>query len=183
MQLGIGGLGFAEELVFITTDSLAAASVSELLCGFGTILEELRSREIVRSANNPVSDYAEILFSRAYRWHRGNNSIAGFDATDENGIRYQIKARRLTRHNGSRQLGALRKMNAPAPPFDHLAGVLFKEDFQVIRAAIIPFNIVRTQCTYVTHSNSWRFLLRDRIWTLPGVQDVTASLREASAHF
>jgi hypothetical protein len=111
-------------------------TVRELLSDYGAILDELRRREIVRSSNSPLSDYAELLFCKAFAWSRENNSAAGHDATDGAGIRYQIKGRRLTRHNASRQMSAIR--NLDNTPFDHLAGVLVDEAFQVIRAAIIP---------------------------------------------
>jgi len=62
-------------------------------------------------------------------------------------------------------------------PFDQLAGVLVDEAFQIIRAAIIPVALVRKESAYVAHSNSWRFLLRDKVWSFPGVRDVTDELR------
>lgn len=151
-----------------------AASVGKLLAGYGAILEQLREREIVRSSNNPVSDYSELLFCRAFGWQRENNSTAGYDAKDRQGIRYQIKGRRLARHNRSRQLNIERK------PFDKLAGLLMDETFQVIRAAIIPFSVVRDQTTYSAHANYWRFLLRDQVWDAPGVRDVTNVFCEAA---
>ncbi len=83
-------------------------TVSELLSAYGAILDELRRREVVRSANSPLSDYAEVLFCRAFGWTRENNSAAGHDATDGAGTRYQVKGRRLTRHNASRQMSAIR---------------------------------------------------------------------------
>ncbi len=55
-------------------------------------------------------------------------------------MRYQIKGRRITRDNPSRQLSALRDL--AKDNFDFLAGVLFAEDFGVIRAAIIPRAII-----------------------------------------
>lgn len=67
----------------------------ELLRAHGAILDELRRREIVRSTNSPISDYAEVLFCRAFGWTREGNSAAGFDATDVEGQRYQIKACRM----------------------------------------------------------------------------------------
>lgn len=54
----------------------------ELLRAHGAILDELRRREIVRSTNSPISDYAEVLFCRAFGWTREGNSASGFDATD-----------------------------------------------------------------------------------------------------
>ena len=53
-------------------------------------------------------------------------------------------------------------------------------DFQVLHAAIIPFDVVRAKCTRVEHSNSWRFLLRDDIWNMPGVRDVTGEIKAAA---
>jgi hypothetical protein len=154
-------------------------TVNELLNGYGAILDELRRREIVRSANNPLSDYAEILFCKAFGWARENNSSAGHDATDAKGVRYQIKGRRLTGHNASRQLSAIR--NLENNPFDFLAGVLVDESFSVIRAAIIPVAVVQSRSTHVQHTNSWRFLLRDDVWAEANVRDVTKPIRQAAS--
>jgi hypothetical protein len=154
-------------------------SVPELLSGYGIILDELKRREIVRSANSPLSDYAELLFCNTFGWAREGNSAAGHDATDGEGLRYQIKGRRLTRSNGSRQMSAIRKLDEG--PFDFLAGLLVDENFLVLRAAIVPIEIVRAKSSHVGHTNSWRFLLRDEVWNEPGVRDVTASIREAVA--
>ena len=137
-------------------------TVSELLSAYGAILDELRRREVVRSANSPLSDYAEVLFCRAFGWTRENNSAAGHDAIDGAGTRYQVKGRRLTRHNASRQMSAIRSLDQT--PFDQLAGVLVDEAFHVIRAALVPVAIVRAKSIYVTHTNSWKFLLRDEVW-------------------
>jgi hypothetical protein len=57
------------------------------------------------------------------------------------GVRFQIKARRITNSPGSRQLSAIR--NLAADPFDHLAAVLFESDFLVHRAALIPIALVK----------------------------------------
>lgn len=154
-------------------------SVPELLSGYGVILDELKRREIVRSANSPLSDYAELLFCNAFGWTRENNSAAGHDATDDQGLRYQIKGRRLTRSNASRQMSAIRKLDEG--PFDFLAGLLVDENFLVLRAAIIPIDVIRAKSSHVGHTNSWRFLLRDDVWSIAGVRDVTAELRTAVA--
>jgi hypothetical protein len=101
------------------------------------------------------------------------------DATDVAEVRYQIKGRRLTPHNNSRQLGALREL--PAQGFDVLAAVLFQEDYRILRAALIPHARVVDLAKRVERTNSWRFLLRDAVWSVPGVRDVTADLRRAEA--
>jgi hypothetical protein len=60
-------------------------TVSELLSAYGAIIDELRRRKIVRSSNSPRSDYAELLFCKAFGWSRENNSAAGHDASDNMG--------------------------------------------------------------------------------------------------
>jgi hypothetical protein len=125
-----------------------------------------------------LSDYAELLFCNAYGWAREGNSAAGHDATDGEGLRYQIKGRRLTRANASRQMSAIRKLDEG--PFDFLAGLLVDENFLVLRAAIIPIEVIRAKSSHVGHTNSWRFLLRDEIWNLAGVRDVTGDIRAAA---
>lgn len=156
-------------------------TVAELLESYGAILDELRRREIVRSSNNPLSDYAELLFCKAFGWKQERNAAAGHDATDAAGFRYQIKGRRLTPYSVSRQMSAIRGLNAK--PFDHLAGLLVDKRFQILRAAIVPFDVIRTKATYVPHTNAYRFLLRDEVWAAPGVHDVTKDLRAVAAAF
>jgi hypothetical protein len=157
--------------------NLSAASVRALLAGYASILDELRRREVIRSSNNPASDYAERLCCEAFGWTRAAKSNRGYDATDANGVRYEVKARRLSPRNASRQLGAIRSLDDG--PFDYLVGVLFDEGFGVLQAAVIPIVTVRARSSYVAHTNSWRFLLRDDLWTEGGVRDVSNELRAA----
>jgi hypothetical protein len=157
----------------------AKRTVAQLLAEYASILDELRDRKIVRSSNNPLSDYAELLFCNAYGWAREGNSASGHDATDALGVRYQIKARRITPHNRSRQLSAIR--NLDKGPFDFLAGLVVDQIFQVVRAALIPVSVVRHASDHVVHTNSWKFLLRNDVWKMDGVLDVTDKIRNAAA--
>jgi hypothetical protein len=147
----------------------------DLLSLHANIAEELRRRGITRSANNPTGDFAEHLFCKAFQWKQAGNSHANVDAIDSEGVRYQIKGRRWTAHNHPRQLGAIRDLNGEH--FDFLAGVLFSEDYNVMRAAIIPFATVVERATFVARTNSHKFILREDVWNLAGVQDVTLMLR------
>lgn len=156
---------------------LKALSPSELLALHAAISEELRQRQITRSSNNPVGDLAEYLFCHAFGWHQLDNSSRDVDAIDEHQIRYQIKARRITSHNTSRQLGALRDLAERR--FDVLAAVVFHEDYRVQKAALIPHARVCELATPVERTNSFRFILRDAVWSLPDVRDVTAELKVA----
>jgi len=135
----------------------------------------LREGGILRSANNPTGDLAEYLFCIAFRWETATNSQAGFDATDSEGKRYQIKGRRIAGLNKSRQLSALR--NISDGNFDFLAGVLFDENYGVLRAAIIPHAVILLRAKPQQHTNSHRFLLVENVWDVPGVRDVTTQLR------
>ena len=152
-----------------------ALSSAELFALHARISEELRERGILRSSNNPTADLAEHLFCRAFGWTQAGNSHPSADATDADGKLYQIKGRRPTPQNSSRQLSALRGLSAGG--FDYLAGVLFASDYTVERAVLIPHTLVLENSTYVKHTNSWRFLLRDSAWGWPGVRDVSDQLR------
>jgi hypothetical protein len=147
----------------------------ELLRLHARVAEELRTRGITRSSNNPTGDLAEYLFCKAFGWNQAGNSNANVDAIGSDGTRYQIKGRRMTRHNNSRQLSAIRDF--AGEHFDFLAGVLFSEDYDVLRAALIPREIVKQRATFIAHTNSHKFMLRDDVWGASGVQDVTAQLR------
>jgi hypothetical protein len=159
--------------------SIEALSVAELLALHAEIGEELRERGIVRSANNPTGDLAEYLFCTAFGWQQAPNSERGYDATGSDGTRYQIKVRRIHRRNKSRQLSAMRDISSRN--FDVLAGVLFDDDFNVMRAALVPIALVIERSKFVARTNSNRFMLRDDVWKAPDVRDVTAEIAAAIA--
>lgn len=152
-------------------------TAAELLALHAQVGEELRARGVVRSANNPTGDLAEHLFCAAFGWTQAPNSERGFDATGVDGVRYQIKGRRVHRRNSSRQLSAIRDL--AGGHFDVLAGVIFDDDFRVVRAALIPRGFVEEWATYVAHTNSHKFILRDDVWDALGVRDVTAEVAAA----
>lgn len=154
---------------------LSGLTPPELLVLHSEVADELRRRGITRSANNPTGDLAEYLFCKAFGWTQAGNSQPNVDAIGPDGIRYQIKGRRTTRFNKSRQLSAIRDM--AGSHFDYLAGVLFNENYTIMRAAVIPHAVASARATYVEHTNSHRFLLRDDIWNAADVRDVTEELR------
>lgn len=80
-------------------------------------MEALRRRGILRSDNTPTGDYAEWLVARSLGLTLENNSTSGYDATNPDGTRYQIKARRLVTPKTSRQLSPLRRLDQD--PFDY----------------------------------------------------------------
>lgn len=153
--------------------NLADLTSSDLLRLHSAVTDQLRARGVVRSANNPVGDLAEYLFCKAFGWELAPKSAKAADAIFD-GKLYQIKGRRLTKHNGSRQLGAMRGLSDGG--FDYLAAVLFNTDYSVLRAAIIPHTSALSGAKFIEHTNSWKFILRDSVWDSPDTQDVTEAI-------
>lgn len=122
-------------------DWLNALNNLELLSLHSEILTQLRSRGVIRTKNNPVGDYAEWLVSNALGMTLLSNSSAGADAIDADGKKVQIKARRVTPDNPSRQLSALR--NYEAADFDYLIAVIFDETYNILDAYKIPHEVIR----------------------------------------
>jgi hypothetical protein len=109
---------------------LKNSEVKELLQFQGKITNELIERGVVRTQNNPLGDYTEWLVAKAFNLELAGNSKAGYDALDTDGTKIQIKGRRLTLKNFSRQLSAIRNYNEK--DFDVLITILFNEVFDVI---------------------------------------------------
>ena len=154
---------------------ISGLSPFALLALHAQVADELRARGITRSSNNPTGDLAEYLCCKAFHWSQAGNSNRSIDAVDSKGIRYQIKGRRMTRYNNSRQLSAIR--NLDGAQFDFLVGVLFNEDYTVMRAALIPYTVSLQRASFVQYTNSHKFVLRDDVWSAAGVRDITAELR------
>ena len=147
---------------------------SELLRCFADILDELKERRTIRTRNNPVADYAEWLVARQLGLLLERNSKRGYDATDQNGKRYQIKSRRLDQANKSRQLSVIR--NLEAAEFDYLVGILFNRDFTVKEAYKIPHDVIKEHARFSEHQNGYIFHLKGEVLTAPRVEDITEVL-------
>lgn len=156
--------------------TLRDATAGELLKIYASTLTELRRRGLIRSTNNPVADYTEYLVAAALNLTLATKSTTGYDATDSEGSKYQIKGRRLTKANRSRQLSFIRGLDLNH--FGYLAAVLFNEDFSILRACVIPATSVEKIAKYVPHINGWRLVLRDHVWGFAEARDIT---REVSA--
>jgi hypothetical protein len=147
----------------------------ELLQYYSRILEELRERKIIRTSNSPIGDYAEWLVSNQLGLTLMANSTSGHDAVDSSGLKFQIKGRRLTSHNKSRQLSAIR--NLANHDFDFLIAVLFDEQVEVTKVVKIPHEIIGKYSQYRQHVNAHILVLRDDILSDPVVEDLTPQFR------
>lgn len=159
------------------TNALENTPLSELLADLRRVEKELLRRGIVRSQNSAVADLAEHLACEALSLTRQGKSNRGYDATDDRGDRYEIKARRITSTNKSRQVSALRGLDER--PFDYLIGVLFNEDYSPLRAVVVPHQTVLERSRFVPRTNSHKFTLPDQLWSLPETKDITDELKHA----
>src|SRR3990172_12918807 len=90
---------------------LTNLSVNQLLNLHGKVLDELKTRSVISTRNNPVGDYTVWLVAHAFNLQPQPNSKKGFDAIDSNGVRFQIKGRRLDPANPSRQMSVIRNFD------------------------------------------------------------------------
>lgn len=126
-------------------------SDGELLATYSELMEELRRRQVVRTSNNPAADYAEKIAMQRLTLIQVGKEQKGFDAVDAQGCKYQIKGRRLTRHNSSRQLSVIRNLNEHL--FDYLVAVIFDEVFAVQEIWKIPHRFIVDHSTFSQHQN------------------------------
>lgn len=149
---------------------LSEMTVEELLRLQASATNGLKARGIVRTQNNPLGDYTEWLVSRALGLELQANSKAGYDGISKDGVRVQIKGRRVTPKNNSRQLSAIRKYDEK--DFDALAAVIYDEDFNVIEALLIPHEVVGEYASYREHVNAHILILKGSILSDPRVQSI-----------
>ena len=147
---------------------LKEMEVKELLQLQASITNELKGRGIVRTQNNPLGDYTEWLVASALDLELAANSKTGYDGVNKAGVRVQIKGRRVTSTNNSRQLSAIRKYNENG--FDQLVAVIFNEKFDVIEAWLIPYEVVGEYASYRKHVNAHILILKGPILTDPRVK-------------
>lgn len=124
--------------------------------------------------NNPTGDYAEWLVASALGLKLANNSAAGYDAETATGVRVQIKARRVSPHNSSRQLGVIRNLEKQG--FDELVAVIFSESYDVVEAVSVPHAVIAEYSTYRQHVNGHVLHLRGALLSDNRVRCIRAEL-------
>ena len=137
------------------------------------IMDELAARAIVHNPTQPVGDYATYLACKAFDLKREPPSTSGYDACDDEGLRYQIKFKRLMSTTDTRQLNAVKGLEQKK--FDFLIGVLFQSDMSLYRAALIPFDTVAR----LVDQSAKIFMLNNKVWDMDSVIDITDKLKAA----
>ncbi len=139
-------------------------------------MDELKTRGVVRTLNNPVSDYAEWLVAKKMDLKLVSNSNSGYDAKDVYGNRFQIKSRRLSPKKNSRQLSVIRKLNSNE--FDYLIGVVFNKDFTVEEAYKIPRSVIGKFAPFNEHQNGHILHLRGDVLKAQDVENITNIIKD-----
>ncbi len=133
-------------------------------------MDELASRRVVQNPTQPAGDYATYLACEAFGLKREPTSTSGYDASDSEGLRYQVKFKRLMDASDKRQLNAIKGLEQRK--FDFLIGVLFNADMSLYRAALLPFDIVTRKV-----DQTKILLLSNKLWDMDGVIDITDKLK------
>ncbi|TCD23156.1 hypothetical protein E0D86_09975 [Pseudomonas sp. IC_126] len=160
---------------------LANLSIPELLKLHAAAIDELKNRGVLRTKNNPVGDYAEWLVSSALNLTLAKNSAAGHDAKSSDGKKIQIKGRRITASNRSRQLGVIR--NLDKNDFDELIAVIFNEAYEPIEAYLIPHAVISEYGSYRAHVNGHVLHMRGAILLDNRVLNISAKLNTSNSWF
>lgn len=164
-RLGLVALGVK---IYYTKDMpnnyhriLKGKSTEYLLGLYAEVIQHLRDSNIVRTSNNPTGDYAEYVACKLFKLTLAPNSTKSYDAVDKLGKRYQIKARRMTRHNHTQLLGVMRDL--PVSKFHYLIVVIFNEDFSVNAVYKMRKNVVPKYARFRQHQNGYVLNMRGKI--------------------
>lgn len=121
-------------------DDVKALDEGGLLRLYAEVLDEMKGRGMIRSANAIPGDLGERFVKHRLGLKLVLNSVKGYDAIDANGTKYQIKTRRITPENPSRQLGGFRDLDQRL--FDYCIVVILQEDFTPIELWKVPHEII-----------------------------------------
>jgi Family of unknown function (DUF6998) len=154
--------------------NLCNLEIIELLRLQASITNELKDRKVVRTQNNPLGDYTEWLVSKALNLQLAENSKTGYDGVTKEGVKIQIKGRRVTANNNSRQLSAIRKYDDR--DFDKLAAVIFDDNFNILEAFLIPHEVIGDYANYRKHVNAHILILKGPILSDPRITSIKEQL-------
>jgi hypothetical protein len=151
-------------------NKLKSLNERELLQKYDKIINELKEREIIRTGNNPISDYGEWLVSKKLKLSLLPNSKKGYDAVNNRKVKYQIKCRRPTEKNKSKQLSVIRNLKDKS--FDLLIGIIFDNAYNVVEAYQIPHDVIKKHATFSKHQNGHILHLKGKILEDKKVKDI-----------
>lgn len=153
--------------------------VRDLIVAYARSLDALKARGVIRSTK-VLADYAEWLAVRALGLTlEAGGAQKGYDAVDpRTGLTYQVKARQVTLPYMQPDLRGQGDLDEK--PFDLLVGILVDGNYEVVRAAVVPWSVVRARAKRIAYNNGYRIHMASGLLTLPEVVDVTEAVRRAS---
>ncbi len=110
---------------------------AELLGDWATIMNELATRDVIRTNNNPLGDIAELVVASHFGGKRGSFSQPGWDVITPDGEKVQVKS--------LREVPGKRRTNfSPISDddYDFVVLVIFDESFQVTRGLRLGRDLV-----------------------------------------
>lgn len=158
-------------------DELELVPLSELFARYGSILRELRRREVVRTNDAPSGGWAEYLVCKYLAGKHAPKSEKSWDVLAPDRRRIQVKARVVfdPRNRGQRQLSSFRSFS-----FDVLAVVLFDDLYAVWRPVLLPFDEVKKHTRPDSHVNGHRLMATDALLNAVAATDITEELRRGA---
>jgi hypothetical protein len=147
----------------IHVEPLSTTSVKDLIRAYRESLEALKARGVIRSTK-VLADYAEWLAAEGLRLRLVEGGAQkGYDAVDPlTRLRFQVKARHVVPPYMQPDLRGQGSLDDS--PFDYLVGVLFGADYEVLRAAVVPLEIVRLRSKRIAYNNGYRLHLGRGSW-------------------
>ncbi|MCE0826586.1 hypothetical protein LVQ78_11150 [Buttiauxella sp. A2-C2_NF] len=149
---------------------LSQLSTVELMQLNQLTLDELERRDIIRTRNNPISEYTEWLVAEKMKMVLAAPSTKGYDATTTEGQKIQIKSRKNNIKNKSLILGIIR--NYDLNQFDELIAVIYNPDFTIRYAISIPRELVNEYGFYNKHQNGHTLRISNLLLNDPRVTNI-----------
>lgn len=134
-------------------------------------LAELERRNVIRTRNNPVSEYTEWLVSNRMGMVLAPASTKGYDAITSDGRKVQIKSRKNNAKNKSMILGIIR--NYELNQFDDLIAVIYHPDFSIRYALQISHELVKIYGRFNQHQNGYTLSMTAKLLSDRRVVDIT----------
>lgn len=150
-------------MALIDRDALNAAEPRELLVAYESILGELRSRNVVRTHDAPLGQWAEWLARERLGGTLERNSRKGHDLVTPDERRIEVKSRmvRDVKRRSERQLSPFRSFD-----FHDCLVLLFSPDYTVRSATRLPVDLVRAHAHRRDHVNGSILFATDELLSL-----------------
>lgn len=156
-------------------DDLRRLTGRQLLQLYSGILDELVSREVIRSRNAPLGDLAEWLVARAYDGQLAPPSAKSWDV-EAHGRRLQVKARLIAEGDRrSHSYSVFRSYD-----FDECIFLIFDaHTYDVVQAVEISRASVETLAQETAWVKGFRIGTKVNLLDVPGAIDVSSQMRRA----